>query len=955
MKYALCTNRFIQLILINTCTPSTQAIYLNTDGPNWFNDDHWDFSVSNPDPCSPLWYGLNCTADGEAIIEIRLDENNLRGSLSNEMFNSFNESLERFSFGGNSLNGTLPAAIYNLSALSHVNVSFNSLSGTISPAISNLQQLRNLSMFHNQFTGTLTSRIGDLQNIEALAMYNNSLNGTIPDSIGDLTALKFLSLRDNLFSGTIPFSLGNCLGLTSLYLYGLGVTGGVPSSLGNLSKLENLALNNNKLSGQLPDTFSNLQNLVYLLLNGNQLDGPLTKLWSLTKLEILYSYSNRFTGSISGSVGDLRNIKTLYLKGNLLTGTLPSEIEKLSKLQTFDVSHNSLHGSINDNLLTNAQSLQKFVVSSNRFTGPVPIVSSQHLKTFDISLNKFTGFIPSLYFENNSQIEIFSASLNCLSRAIPSAVCKAEKLTQLVLCSVGSKCPEPYPLVTVPSCLWSIGSLERLYLTGNSYHGFLDSYLSPNVSHLNIAFNNFRGSVPIQKGVVYEMDTFDVSNNLFYGTMYEMNVLPYGGSTNYTIFRADINRLSGGMSQKQLEEFQLVAALEGNIIQCDNLPSNDISIGTYVCETENYEYAFVLWLVVFGLCIILLVILIANKRASTFKQFRQVLRKFYKECTKIQRNDMNEVNAEFEGFIQMLATLKKLARYVLLATSVLFVMSIVVYSSLKLNDHNDLYRTHEYQYWYTVSGVYIKYAVSGVCVYILFFSAVFLNTIIFFRCFDEDWRSINLRNLHFNKSSYLEMRRKHHIKWEKKVWKMIGLRICVISLFISTSLLVNIGYVFLNKMLDAAMDFLLQVGVIAFNMTLRLLIPYIAKYLYPNEGKDRYTLHVVETMAGLLSFANLAVPFMAAGLASELCFANLIFPVKYIPVDTTYTECILPYTINSIPIPGECAEYSQFGDNMNIEPPFVYSAQVVNILVILLFYIMYLSSLFASYNVSPSL
>ena len=108
--------------------------------------------------------------------------------------------------------------------------------------------------------------------------------------------------------------------------------------------------------------------------------------------------------------------------------------------------------------------------------------------------------------------------------------------------------------------------------------------------------------------------------------------------------------------------------------------------------------------------------------------------------------------------------------------------------------------------------------------------------------------------------------------------------------------------------------------------------------MYPDEKKDRYVMHMIETMSGLLSFVNLVVPFLAAGIASDLCFHSYLFRRDSVTVDTTYVTCILPYTINGIPVPGECAEYSEFGEILNFQPTFHYTYQVDQTLHFLLSY-----------------
>lgn len=124
--------------------------YYATNGKNWLNHTKW-LTVA---PLSK-WYGVVVDSN-DAITEINLNGNNLRGTIS--------------------------SSIYNLQRLSQLNIQYNFLFNTI------------------------PTTIGLLGNLQTLLLQNNSLNGTVPSQLSQLVNLKMLDLSNNSFSGRLSAS-----------------------------------------------------------------------------------------------------------------------------------------------------------------------------------------------------------------------------------------------------------------------------------------------------------------------------------------------------------------------------------------------------------------------------------------------------------------------------------------------------------------------------------------------------------------------------------------------------------------------------------------------------------------------------------------------------------------------------------------------------------------------------
>ncbi|KAL6576964.1 hypothetical protein OROMI_011240 [Orobanche minor] len=159
----------------------------------------------NWNPNSPIctsWIGINCSADGQNVIGIRLPGIALTGPVPENTLGNLN-SLKVLSLRSNHLSGSLPSDILSLPSLNYLFLQNNYFSGNIPTFIS--PQLSILDLSSNSLTGNIPLTFQNLTRLTALSLQNNSLSGSIPD-LGR-TRLKRLNLSYNDFNGTIPVSL----------------------------------------------------------------------------------------------------------------------------------------------------------------------------------------------------------------------------------------------------------------------------------------------------------------------------------------------------------------------------------------------------------------------------------------------------------------------------------------------------------------------------------------------------------------------------------------------------------------------------------------------------------------------------------------------------------------------------------------------------------------------------
>ncbi len=261
-------------------------LYLATDGNSWSQNDGWLEADSLCD-----WHGVDCVISGTGVERVRA-----------------------LDLDWNGLNGTLPAALVDLSALNRLNLRGNALTGEVPAGLIE-------SMIESTGSSVLVIDLGENRLFGALPELDHAASGRLLD----------LFLDSNEINGPLPTSWSG-LPLRSLVLdrNPLGVA--PPPEWSTMTELQRLGLSTIQLNGAFPDSLAGLGALQELDLSNNALSGELPDWLGQAHLRRLNLEANQLEGSIAPAVEAMRidTVVGLNLADNQFSGTLPDQLLQLN-------------------------------------------------------------------------------------------------------------------------------------------------------------------------------------------------------------------------------------------------------------------------------------------------------------------------------------------------------------------------------------------------------------------------------------------------------------------------------------------------------------------------------------------------------------------------------------------------------------------------------------------------
>ncbi|CAL5385525.1 unnamed protein product [Camellia sinensis] len=280
-----------------------------------------------------------------------------------------------------------------------------------------------------------------------------------------------------------------------------------------IDTLEAVDLSNNHLSS-IPDGFmtgcGKITGLKLLNISRNKLSGPLPTFNGFAKLESLDLSHNSLVGSINLQLDGLVALKSLNLGFNQFDGSVPINFGKSMVLEELGLSANHFKGKLPESV-ANYSKLTSIDLSVNNIYGSIPDRFGEllNLQLLILSSNNLSGRIP-IPITHLQTLQKLNISWNSLNGSIPSSISSLQALTNLDLrCNNLSG--------SIPASIANLNSLIELQLGNNKLSGTIPLMPLTLQIALSLSSNLFEGPIPGIISKLTGLEVLDLSNNKFSG------------------------------------------------------------------------------------------------------------------------------------------------------------------------------------------------------------------------------------------------------------------------------------------------------------------------------------------------------------------------------------------------------------------------------------------------------
>ncbi|XP_037418226.1 probable leucine-rich repeat receptor-like protein kinase At1g35710 [Triticum dicoccoides] len=532
------------------------------------------------------WTHITCDSAGH-ILGLDLEGAILNGTLDKFDFSAF-PHMERLILDHNSLYGTIPAGIGNLTSLVVLNISWNPYLG-----------------------GAIPRSIGQLKHLAVLQLSGLGLNGMLPQEIGNLTSLEELYLDWITLTGSIPQTIGMLMKLRVLSLLNNNLTGSIPHEIGNMTELQEIYFSYNYLEGQLPGAISHLIKLQSLYLSENQLTGHIVPELGNSSLDLVDIGNNNFSGQFPSSIcvgGTLRMVRAEY---NGFTSIHHHTFQNCTTIQLVFFTENNIIADLRDCFGNHLQELQMMDFTQNKLYGTlltdrdeVFLCNYTRLNLLDLSNNDLHGGLSKCFWDMPS-LAFMDLSSNSFSGVVPFSRTCGSILNYLHLANNNFK-------GTFPLGLKKCKYLFTLDLGGNHFSGMAGIDLSGNslsqeipnglttllgLRYLNLSGNHLLGCIPEDIGNLVLLESLDLSQNQLSGEI----PLSFADLKGMSTLNLSTNQLSGRIpTGSQLQTLDDPSIYSNNPGLCGFPLKKCVNSSTWTqTETSFDEDREALWLYCF--------------------------------------------------------------------------------------------------------------------------------------------------------------------------------------------------------------------------------------------------------------------------------------------------------------------------------------------------------------------
>ncbi|KAL8244681.1 hypothetical protein R6Q59_010939 [Mikania micrantha] len=444
-----------------------------------------------------------------SLLELHLSDCEL--NHENLSPSNLNSSIKNLDLSRNSIEGSFPYVLTNISSLRVLNLRHNFLNSSI-PIMPSLE---NLDISGNNFKDLEHVGIWRQCQLRHLSLSGNNLGEKMidmPTNISECSQyrLEVLYLDHNELNGSILESL---ITMTNLRFFGK-----IPISIGQLSNLNFLNVSSNHLEGTVYEShFANLTKLAYLDMSFNSnLTLDVSHDWIPPfNLTALLLSNLKITHEFPRWVGTQINLKKLVLSNTSISGPLPTWFEQMPIIPHLDLSYNNLTGPLtNLPLGDHFNGLQdeyrgSLLLQNNLFNGSIPMSLCRRisLEILDLSSNRLTGKIPTC-LQNLKKLRAMILSYNGLSGVIPSSIGGNSLLSWLHL-------NDNNFTGELPQDLANLHHLWILDLGSNELSGNIPEWISEltELMVLRLYKNKITGRIPVSLCKNACLQIFDVAHN----------------------------------------------------------------------------------------------------------------------------------------------------------------------------------------------------------------------------------------------------------------------------------------------------------------------------------------------------------------------------------------------------------------------------------------------------------